>query len=190
MARPLSDEKRTAILEAATEVVATLGIGAPTAKIAKGAGVAEGTLFTYFATKDELLNQLYLELKASLRDAMMEGYPAGKSLVDRSRHAWDRYIGWGSAHPLKRKAMNQLAVSDRVTEENKRIGSQAFGEVEATIRESLARGPLKDQPPAFATSIFSAIAETTMEFIAREPTRAQQHTKAGFEAFWRAISKS
>jgi AcrR family transcriptional regulator len=71
MARPLSEDKRTAILEAATEVVATLGLSAPTAKIAKGAGVAEGTLFTYFANKDELLNRLYQELKMDLRDAMM-----------------------------------------------------------------------------------------------------------------------
>ena len=75
MARPLSEDKRTAILEAATEVVATLGLSAPTAKIAKGAGVAEGTLFTYFANKDELLNRLYLELKMDLRDAMMTGLP-------------------------------------------------------------------------------------------------------------------
>jgi hypothetical protein len=35
MARPLSEDKRTAILEAATEVVAMLGVSAPTAKIAK-----------------------------------------------------------------------------------------------------------------------------------------------------------
>ena len=70
-----SEDKRTAILEAATEVVAMLGLSAPTAKIAKGAGVAEGTLFTYFANKDELLNRLYLELKMDLRDAMMTGYP-------------------------------------------------------------------------------------------------------------------
>ena len=34
MARPLSDDKRTAILEAAAEVVALLGVSAPTAKIA------------------------------------------------------------------------------------------------------------------------------------------------------------
>jgi hypothetical protein len=47
----------------------------------------------------------------------MTGYPSGKSLIDRSRHLWDCYIGWGSAHPLKRRAMRQLAVSDRITEE-------------------------------------------------------------------------
>jgi AcrR family transcriptional regulator len=86
MARPLSDDKRTVILEAAAEVVAALGVSGPTAKIAKVAGVAEGTVFTYFATKDELLNQLYLEIKTDLRDAMMTGYPSGKSIARRSRH--------------------------------------------------------------------------------------------------------
>src|ERR1700719_5316138 len=109
MARPRSEDKRAAILEAAAEVVAMLGVSAPTAQIARGAGVAEGTLFTYFATKDELLNRLYLELKMDLRDAVFTGYPAGKSLIDRSRHFWDRYIGWGSAHPLKRRALSELA---------------------------------------------------------------------------------
>lgn len=52
MARPLSEEKRNAILMAAAENVATDGLAARTAKIATAAGVAEGTVFTYFATKE------------------------------------------------------------------------------------------------------------------------------------------
>src|ERR1700681_4971361 len=126
MARTLSEEKRTAILEAASEVVAMLGVSAPTAKIAKEAGVAEGTLFTYFANKDELLNRLYLELKMDLCAAMMTGYPAGTSVIVRNRHAWDRFIGCASAQPLKRRAMRQLAVSDRITEESKKLVEDAF----------------------------------------------------------------
>ena len=74
MARPKSDDKRNAILAAATQVVAEQGVGAPTATIAKVAGVAEGTLFTYFATKDELLNRLYLELKSGAQ----RGHAAGR----------------------------------------------------------------------------------------------------------------
>src|ERR1700726_2789030 len=178
MARPLSEDKRTAILEAATEAVAVLGVSAPTAKIAKGAGVAEGTLFTYFANKDELLNRLYLELKMDLRDAVIAGYPAGKSLMDRSRHFWDRYIGWGSAHPLKRRAMRQLAVSDRITEETKKLSGDAFGEVTGMMRHWAAGGAMPRQPPAFVSAIMSAIADTTMDFIAREPARAKRYTKA------------
>jgi AcrR family transcriptional regulator len=188
MARPLSEDKRTAILEAATEAVAVLGVSAPTAKIARDAGVAEGTLFTYFANKDELLNRLYLELKMDLRDAVITGYPAAKSLIDRSRHFWDRYIGWGSAHPLERRAMRQLAVSDRITEETKRLAGDAFGEVNDMMREWAAGGALRRQPPLFVLAIMSAIADTTMDFIAREPAQAKRYTKAGFDAFWKAVA--
>src|ERR1700692_39827 len=188
MARPLSEDKRTAILKAATEVVALLGVSAPTAKIAKGAGVAEGTLFTYFANKDELLNRLYLELKMDLRDAMRTGSPAGKSLIDRNRHVWDRYIGWGSAHPLKRRAMRQLAVSDRITEETKKLLGDAFGEVNGMMRDWAAGGAMRRQPPSFVSAIMSAIADTTMDFIAREPAQAKRYTKAGFDAFWKAAA--
>jgi len=189
MARPRSQDKRNAILDAAAEAVARLGTGAPTAKIARDAGVAEGTLFTYFSSKDELLNQLYLTLKADLGDAMTAGYPSGKSLIERSRHVWNRYVDWGSAHPLKHKAMSQLGVSERVTEKSRKIGAEAFEEVNQMIRELQAGGVLKDQPPAFAAAILSAMAGTTMDFIAREPGRAKHYTRAGFEAFWKAVTK-
>jgi AcrR family transcriptional regulator len=188
MARPLSEDKRTAILVAATEVVAKLGTSAPTAKIAKGAGVAEGTLFTYFANKDELLNVLYLEFKTNLRDAMMSGYPVGESLIDRNRHVWDRFVGWGSAHPLKRRAMRQLAVSDRITEESKKLVGDVFGEFDKIMRECAAGGAMRRQPPAFVSAIMSAIADTTMDSIAREPAQARRYTKAGFDAFWWGVA--
>jgi AcrR family transcriptional regulator len=51
MPRQKSDEKRAAILEAATRVIVMQGLSAPTMVIAKEAGVANGSLFTYFATK-------------------------------------------------------------------------------------------------------------------------------------------
>ena len=60
MARPLSEEKRSALLAAAIDAVGSSGVAASTLKIAKDAGVAEGTPFRYFPTKDDLFNQLYL----------------------------------------------------------------------------------------------------------------------------------
>src|SRR5260370_31230796 len=71
MPRPKSDEKRSAILEAATRIIVAQGLSAPTAGIAKEAGVANGSLFTYFETKTDLFNQLYLELKTEMASAAM-----------------------------------------------------------------------------------------------------------------------
>ena len=64
MARPKSTDKRQAILDAALKIFADRGIaGAPTSAISREAGVAEGSLFTYFKTKDDLLNALYNDLR-------------------------------------------------------------------------------------------------------------------------------
>jgi len=77
VARPRSEDKRNAILDAATHVFAERGLtAAPTSEISKQAVVAEGTLFTYFKTKDDLINALYREIKLELADAMMSGFPA------------------------------------------------------------------------------------------------------------------
>jgi DNA-binding transcriptional regulator YbjK len=57
VARPKSEDKRNAILDAATRLFAKRGLtAAPRSEISKQAGVAEGTLFTYFKTKDDLIN--------------------------------------------------------------------------------------------------------------------------------------
>ncbi|MFH3448603.1 TetR/AcrR family transcriptional regulator [Klebsiella aerogenes] len=73
MARPKSEDKKQALLEAATAAFAQSGIAASTSAIARSAGVAEGTLFRYFATKDELLNELYLAIKMRLVQTMIAG---------------------------------------------------------------------------------------------------------------------
>jgi hypothetical protein len=87
VARPKSEDKRNAILDAATRVFAERGLtAAPTSEISKEAGVAEGTLFTYFKTKDDLMNALYREIKLELADAMMSGFPRKKSVRTRLQH--------------------------------------------------------------------------------------------------------
>ncbi|CAG4886693.1 TetR/AcrR family transcriptional regulator [Paraburkholderia saeva] len=190
MARPRSEDKRDAILSAAIQVIAEQGLGAPTSRIARVAGVAEGTLFTYFDTKDELLNQLYLEIKAEMREVMMAAYPKAASLQTRTRHVWDTYVNWGVAQPDKRRTLAQLSVSDRISEQVKVAGMQAFANVNTMIEESIARGALRDLPPAFVTAIMGSLAETTMDFIARDPAHADRYRTAGFEAFWSAIVKT
>lgn len=93
MARPKSEDKKQALLEAATAAFAQSGIAASTSAIARSAGVAEGTLFRYFATKDELLNELYLAIKLRLVRTMIAGLdPDEKRPKENARNIWNSYI--------------------------------------------------------------------------------------------------
>lgn len=188
MARPRSEDKRNAILAAAEQVIAQEGLSAPTSKIAKAAGVAEGTLFTYFANKDDLLNQLYLQIKSTMRDTMMDSYPHKSDAKTRASHFWHKYVEWGVAFPASRKTLSQLSVSDRVTEESKAQGMRSFADINTLVQHSIAAGVLRAQPPAFVGAIMGSLAETTMDFMSREPAQAQMYADAGFQSFWNAIA--
>ncbi|WP_186137863.1 TetR/AcrR family transcriptional regulator [Burkholderia gladioli] len=189
MARPRSLDKHEAILDAAARALAEHGASATTARIARLAGVAEGTVFTYFESKDALLNALYLHLKDGLRTAMMGEFPFEGSAEQRARHAWNAYVSWGVADPDARRAMRQLDISGRIEEANRVAGAQGFCAVRDIFREQLtnADGLPQEQRLAFCGALFSSMAETTMDFIAQEPGRHEAYREAGFQAVWAAL---
>ena len=110
MPRPRSGEKRSAILEAATRIIVMQGLSAPTMGIAKEAGVANGSLFTYFETKADLFNQLYLELKAEMASAAMKDFPKGAEPREQLWNLWQHWMNWAASYPEKRRALAQLGV--------------------------------------------------------------------------------
>jgi AcrR family transcriptional regulator len=187
MARPRSEDKRNAILAAAIAVMAEHGLAASTAAIARQAGVAEGTLFTYFSSKDILLNDLYLTLKSQLGEMMMASFPAAASIRARAAHVWDKYVSWGVAHPQQRKVLSQLGLSERVSEHSKTVAMQAFAAVNVMMEESLAQHVLREQPPPFIGAIMVALADISIDFIGQFPQQADSYKALGFDAFWNAV---
>jgi AcrR family transcriptional regulator len=186
MARSKSEDKRNAILAAAAEVIADRGLGAPTSAISSAAGVAEGTLFTYFKTKDELVNALYREIKLDLADAMMADFPRRSSIRNRMQHVWNRYVDWGVANPRQQKALQQITVWGGLTEESKLAGVAPFQEIEATAQSAVEQHIFVDRPLPFIAAVMSALADTTMEFMRRDGQRAQRYRADGFEMLWAA----
>jgi AcrR family transcriptional regulator len=190
MARPKTGDKRAAILRAATKTIAENGIGASTASIAKAAAVAEGSLFRYFPDKDKLLNELYRELKLDMRSAMVAGFPLTGSLRKRVQHIWNAYVTWGMGSPAKRKAMMQLTVSERITEQSRQEGRAGFEDATKAMEQLVAQGKLSGLPSAFASDLLLAMAETTMASMVTNRAKAARYRSAGFEAFWSAVGKN
>jgi AcrR family transcriptional regulator len=187
MARVKSPEKRGAILEAAVHEIAEVGLGASTASIAGRAGIAAGTLFTYFATKEELLNELYLELKAEVYGRINAGFPHKAGLERRARHVWSSYLGWAIEFPEKRKVSAQLNLSDLITAETRKKTEAVRSAIDATLIEVGRLGGLREMPEGFAASLMAAMQEATMEHVAKQPRRREEILEKGFKVFWRAV---
>ncbi|HGY1644343.1 TPA: TetR/AcrR family transcriptional regulator [Klebsiella pneumoniae] len=179
MARPKSEDKKQALLEAATAAFAQSGIAASTSAIARSAGVAEGTLFRYFATKDELLNELYLAIKLRL-----------VRTKENARNIWNSYIDWGVRNPMEHKAIRRMALSERITDETRRQVKESFPELNEMCQLSVKEIFLSEAYRAFGGALFLSLAETTIEFASHDPQRAREIIALGFEAMWHALHEA
>ena len=167
--------------------IAENGLRAPTAQIARRAAIATGTLFTYFATKEELLNQLYLALKQDVSDCITANFPDDGDLESRLRHIWLRYSAWALAHPEKRKVTSQLTVSDVITPETRERSLANLTKVDATFRELNRSAALRSLPPEFAGSLMTAFQQTVIEQVEKHPARREKLVLKAFELYWRAV---
>jgi AcrR family transcriptional regulator len=187
MPRPRSDKKRTALLEAATRIIATEGLSAPTAGIAKEAGVPNGSLFTYFETKTVLLNQLYLELKHEMSVAALKGVPATAEPRERFFRVWQNWTSWAVAFPEKRQVLAQLSVSGEISAQSRAAGHKMMADLAELADRSRVNGPMRKAPLGFVLAIMNSVAEATMDYMKQDAVNAKKHCKEGFEALWRMV---
>jgi AcrR family transcriptional regulator len=186
VARPLSEDKRTALLDAATRIVSTLGTGATTAAIAKEAGVATGSLFNYYSTKDALLNALYVKLNYEIADSLLPDYPVEAALRDRAWYVWNRYIAWALQFPEKRRASDQLSLYCRISPEAVAHAADRLGPINGLVQECIPeKSPISAE---FGTGLIIKLGQLTIDFAEREPDRKEHYTVVGFNAYWRALS--
>lgn len=166
----------------------TQGLSAPTATIAREAGISNGSLFTYFETKTVLFNQLYLELKVGMASAALDGMPVSADLHIRFHSVWSNWMLWAVRHPEKRRALALLSVSDEITPLSHETSSQGMVGMAALMEQGQANGPLRGAPFALVASLMNALAEATMDFMVQDPVNAEEHAEVGFDALWRILS--
>ncbi|MEY9855824.1 AcrR family transcriptional regulator [Catenulispora sp. GAS73] len=188
MPRVKTSERRQAVLDAAMRLFVEQGLGAPTGVIARESGLSTGSLFNYFATKTDLLNELYLHLKQDLAAAVWSApFPDGP-LRDRALEGWNRWTRWGAEAPVKQRALMALETSPDITADSRSQGSDALQGLGKLFEEVHAVGPLAQQPLEFAVGLVAALAVTTMQFMASEPADQERRCRAGFDAAWSVIA--
>lgn len=147
----LADNRR-AILNAARELVAIGGFGsAQMTEVARKAGVATGTLYRYFPSKEELCRQVFREVSAREMNVLAGIAAEDRPAIERLRDVLTTFAG--RAVKGRRLAFALLAepVDDGITEERarfRRVHAEIFaGVLEDCVNEGTI-APLNAQVAA------------------------------------------
>ncbi|HEY4743095.1 MAG TPA: TetR/AcrR family transcriptional regulator [Desulfuromonadaceae bacterium] len=102
-------DKRKEILRATLELIAEQGFhGAPMAMIAEKAGVAAGTIYCYFKSRDALITELYQAIEERMTAYLQEGHAADAPIRERFLHLCTGLLRYFIAHPLEFRYLEQF----------------------------------------------------------------------------------
>jgi AcrR family transcriptional regulator len=187
MAKPKSEEKKQSLLAASVKVIVRDGMEASTASIAKEAGVATGTLFTYFPTKATLLNELYVVLKSEMIQSAQAGLDGEISDRDKFHAVWIGWTHWAMLDVDKQKALDILKVSEVLTPQTREFTDTLMQPLFALIQRCLS-ADADEAAVLFAGELIGTVADTTIRHMIDNPNQAKDYSEAGFRAIWKMIS--
>ena len=148
-------EKREVIIRATIELVSEHGFhGAPMAMVADRAGVAAGTIYRYFESKDVLIKAVYRDLEERLRQEALVDYPEKGSAQDKFAHLARVLVTHWISYPVDFRFMEQFHNSPYGVElrRDKLLG-KVRGLCFDIFGEALESGMVKELPQAMLFSL-------------------------------------
>lgn len=183
--------KKNIILGAALQLFVEKGFhGTATSKIAQEAGVANGTLFNYFKTKDELIVGLYHSILKDRDDFIIERMESHSISKESFRSLFLATLSWSLQYPVHYQYLLQFNYSPYFKSVNPLILNQQEHPLFILIQNGIDIVLIKQLPVHFIFSLFTAqINGLNCYFILNDLEKEKQleFTQEAFEMLWKMI---
>ena len=145
----VNSDKREAIFAAALRLIARLGLhNTPMSAVAREAGVAAGTVYLYFPSKEAMINALYLHVledrDRSMRPASSAPTGATASARDGLWSFWHGLARWHLDRPDASNFAQQCKASGILTEETRDAERRQHAAGLASFEQAVSAGHLRD----------------------------------------------
>ena len=141
---PATGERRDAILDAALHCFVDRGFyGTAIPEIAKRAGIAAGTIYHYFDSKDALVNALYRNWKTDIARRVFTAFPQTETTRVQFSAMWREMIAFAIAHPAAFAFLELHNHSSYLDAESLAVESNLKEFAEAMIKGAQQDGVLK-----------------------------------------------
>lgn len=182
--------KVSQIFAATLELAGEVGLtGLKMADIAKRAGLASGTLYLYFASKEDLLNALYRELKTS-HTFLSEADPQDLQLPLRLklRRMWELSLQHGLANYRESVFMEQFAVSPFISDETRNVTSRVMRYLFDLLDEGKRQTLIKPLDNSLLLCLMSGFIKETVALCLRtDQPMTPELVETTFTLCWDAI---
>ena len=156
-AEAVPDESRSKperILDAALVLFSAQGYHATAVpEIARRAGVATGTIYRHFDTKQALLNGLYQRWRGVFNAQILAPLPGCLTVRETFGAYWRRLAAWTRDYPVQAVFLDQHYHGPLLDETSRETGRAYADAFETFVRAGIASGDIRDLSPALVTAL-------------------------------------
>ena len=180
--------KKELIINAALNLFVENGFhGTATSKIAQEAGVANGTLFQYFKTKDELVIALYIHIKNELAEYITKNTNDKADLKEELKSQILSSLYWALDNTTKFRFIQQFHTSPYITQIEQEILQKQAEPHLTLIAKGIKQAVLKPLPTDLIYTLMSNHVFGLYQYItSKKLTKAKQHEtiQTTFDMLW------
>lgn len=190
--REKDERKRRAIRDAAVLEVIEGGLaGASVGRIAKRACVSPGTIYLYFPNKEELLQQVYLEIKKELHDYIMDAFDSSDGAATNIRRIWFALFEYARSRPNDFVFSEYVAAAQLLNETRKPEVEKMAMEVAGILISAIEDGTLRRVPINSLTAVLIAPAlQLGRRAILAKEEIDSEILENTFDMIWKGIASS
>jgi len=183
-------DKRAKLLDAALTLFETRGFdGASVPEIAAEAGVAVGTVYRYFPTKEALVNALYREWKSRYNRMVLAPLPEGLSMREIFGRYWRRMTLFARSFPRAIRFMDLHHHAAYLDEESRATGREYAAAAQAFVARARKEGAIRDLDPVLVVALMWGAATGLVKFASQGALTLDTDAASQMEeALWRAIA--
>jgi len=139
--------KRDQVLQTTLELITELGFHAtPMALIIEKSGVAAGTIYYYFKSKEELIDILYSDIKKEMGDVLKNGFENEPNYKSKFAILWKNLFNFYIQNPKKFEFLQQYSNSPLIRKEIKELNQIHYQEVFDYLRKGISLGIIREMP--------------------------------------------
>jgi len=172
MARKRVGNKREKIINAAAKFFGEKGYhNTTTSEIAEAAGVAAGTIYIYFASKEELIVAVFEEFLGRHMERLQAGVESVDGPVGRIRRLMTLGLELMESNPESAKIfLSQLRQSTTMIKTVAKRSSRAYKDIiEAVLTDGMAKGVFREMNTEHVASmLFGAYQMTVLDWVASD----------------------
>lgn len=152
------EKTRQKLLHAAEQVFGDLGYHeASIVKITEAAGVAQGTFYLYFGSKQDVFEEVVLDLNRRVRHYVNEAAKEGTTRLEREVLGFRAYFRFAAENPALYRVMRQ---AEFVAPDALKLHYERFSEgYETGLREAMEAGEIAEADPVVIGWALMGIAE-------------------------------